>query len=411
MLGTVTIAAVSGVLGGGVVGSLAQVPEAVKSGEWEVGASVGAELRTFVQSPQYGGQFDTVQPSLTIEPDIRWQTDSGNHQVVFTGFARLDGQDEERTHFDVREGYYRFIGDGYEVLLGAAKVFWGVTESRHLVDIINQTDAVEEIDEEDKLGQPMAKLSVFTDLGQLDLFLLPYFRERTFPGRDGRLRFDPAINTDEALYEDCNEEWAPSFAARYSHYIGSWDFSLNAFHGTSREPRILPRVVDTTTSLVPFYDRITQVGTTVQYTNDAWLWKFEGLVREGQGDTFAAAVAGVEYTFFGVNERGADLGVLVEYLYDGRDQESFEAPPTPLEDDVFLGARYTLNDTQDTAVLAGFITDVDDAAISGLLEAERRIGQNWTGELEARFFVNTEENLLAAFKRDSYVTMRLTRYF
>ena len=44
------------------------------------------------------------------------------------------------------------------LLVGAAKVFWGTAESRHLVDIINQTDAVEDIDEEDKLGQPMVKV-------------------------------------------------------------------------------------------------------------------------------------------------------------------------------------------------------------------------------------------------------------
>ncbi|MEM9421522.1 MAG: hypothetical protein AAF986_03295 [Pseudomonadota bacterium] len=405
MLGTIVIVA------GGVASSLADVPQAIQSGTWDVGASVGVDVRTFVESPQYGGQFETFQPSVTIEPDIRWETVSGDHQFVFTGFARIDSQDDERTHVDVREGYYRFISDGYEVLVGAAKVFWGVTESRHLVDIINQTDAVESIDEEDKLGQPMAKLSVFTDLGQLDLFVLPYFRERTFPGRDGRLRFDPPVKADEAIYEDSNEEWAPSFAARYSHYIGSWDFSLNAFHGTSREPRVVPRVVDNTTSLVPFYDRITQVGATAQYTNDAWLWKFEGIVREGQGDTFGAAVAGVEYTFFGVNDKGADLGVLVEYLYDGRDQETLAAPPTPQEDDIFVGTRYTLNDTQDTAILAGLVTDLDDAAIAGLVEAERRIGENWTTELEARFFVNTDENLLSAFRKDSHLTFRLKRYF
>ena len=83
----------------------------------------------------------------------------------------------------------------------------------------------------------------------------------------------------------------------------------------------------------PTYDEITQGGVTAQYTQDAWLWKFEGIVRSGHGDTFAAAVGGFEYTFFGITDAGADLGVLVEYLYDGRDE--VEAPPTTQENDVF----------------------------------------------------------------------------
>ncbi|MEM6650051.1 MAG: hypothetical protein AAF603_07360, partial [Pseudomonadota bacterium] len=354
------------------------IPTTGNAGEWEFGASIGAELRTFVEEPRLPEQFDTFQPSLVLEPDIRWESENRQHQVVILPFARIDGQDDERTHVDLREGYYRYSGDGYEILAGAAKVYWGVTESRQLVDIINQTDAVEDIDEEDKLGQPMVKASFFQDWGQLDFFYLPYFRERTFPGIEGRPRFSFPIDIDNALYEDDDGEWAPSFAARYSHFIGAWDISLNAFHGTSREPNfVFQSQGENAPIAVPLYNEITQVGATAQYTNDAWLWKFEGIVREGQGDTFGAVVAGLEYTFFGVTDSGADLGVLVEYLYDGR--EEFFAPPTPLENDIFLGGRYTLNDIQDTAILAGAITDTEDGSISGLIEAQRRFGQNWTG--------------------------------
>jgi len=54
--------------------------------------------------------------------------------------------------------------------------FWGVTEFQHLVDIINQTDLVENIDTEDKLGQPMINLALINDWGTVDLFIMPYFR-------------------------------------------------------------------------------------------------------------------------------------------------------------------------------------------------------------------------------------------
>ncbi len=73
-----------------------------------------------------------------------------------------------------------------ETRVGVRRVFWGVTEFQHLVDIINQSDSVEDIDNEDKLGQPMINLSLVKDWGIVDFFVLPYFRERTFAGAEGR---------------------------------------------------------------------------------------------------------------------------------------------------------------------------------------------------------------------------------
>ena len=48
--------------------------------------------------------------------------------------------------------------------------FWGVTETAHRVDILNQTDQVESFDGEDKLGQPMVNFSWSKDWGTLDLY-------------------------------------------------------------------------------------------------------------------------------------------------------------------------------------------------------------------------------------------------
>jgi hypothetical protein len=96
----------------------------------------------------------------------------------------------------------------------------------HLVDIINQTDWVEHIDGEDKLGQPMIQFSMTKDWGTLDSFVLPYFRERTFPGRHGRLRPSMVIDTDHPLYESSSKEhdWDP--VIRYSRAFGNCDFGI-----------------------------------------------------------------------------------------------------------------------------------------------------------------------------------------
>ena len=49
----------------------------------------------------------------------------------------------------LREAHWLHDKGAWDLLIGVGKVFWGVTESRHLVDIVNQTDLVENPDQEE----------------------------------------------------------------------------------------------------------------------------------------------------------------------------------------------------------------------------------------------------------------------
>jgi len=161
--------------------------------------------------------------------------------------------------------------------------------------------------------------------------------------------------------------------------------------------------------LVPLYHQVTQVGLDVQYTRDAWLWKAEAIVRDGFRDTFIASVAGVEYTLYGIGESNRDLGLLVEYLYDGRGPLE---PITTLDNDVFVGSRFTFNDAQDTNVLAGVVLDVTEHEWFLNVEAERRLGEDYFLEGRVRIFNGNEQlNQLFSFDRDDYLQLSLRRYF
>lgn len=264
--------------------------------------------------------------------------------------------------------------------------------------MINQTDAVEDLDEEDKLGQPMVQLAFQRDWGRLEIFSLVGFRERTFPGNKGRLR-PPLPVAERARYtSDPGVDWA----VRWSHVFGDWDLAAHLFHGIGREPRLLPAADGR--SLIPLYEATNQVGLEVQHTLGAWLWKLEALAREGQGAAFGAVAAGVEHTFYQVGGSAADIGVLVEELWDGRDPT---APATIFDRDTFLGVRLALNDVQDTQLLTGAMVDHDDGSVFALVEAARRIGSRFTLEIEARLFENIgPAGDLVAFSRDGFVTLR-----
>ena len=390
--------------------ALAPAPGAVElSGRFEL------EPRGFTQSPAHPRQ-NRNGISLAVQPELYHSFDDDRQSLLFSPFLRLDTADDRRTHFDVRELLYQRVFDDAELRIGIGRVFWGVTESYHLVDIINQTDLVENIDREDKLGQPLVNLTFIRDWGALDLYILPGFRERTYPGREGRLRSEPFVDTDRATYESGAGRQRIDYAVRWSHAIGDFDMGVAHFHGTSREPRLLPEcatpgcnpVTGEGFVLAPRYEVVHRTSLDLQATRDATLWKLEALHESGQGDSYVAWVAGFEYTWFGINESDMDLGLLVEHLFDGRGGNA----PHPLENDVFAGVRLAFNDEASTELLAGVIADGEGDATNLNLEASRRIGERWKVELEARAWTAVDrDDAMYPLNRDDYVQLTLSRFF
>ena len=161
----------------------------------ELRGNVAVEYRQFFEDAGYEEQFNN-DVSVSVQPEYFHQWDDGKQLFTFTPFARFDQRDEQRTHLDIRELSWLSVNDLGELRIGVRKVFWGVTESQHLVDIINQTDFVENLDGEDKLGQPMINAALIRDWGTIDLFVLPGFRERTFAGEHGRPRTQYVVDKD-----------------------------------------------------------------------------------------------------------------------------------------------------------------------------------------------------------------------
>lgn len=349
--------------------------------------------------------------SAVWEPELFWSNEDGRHTLTFAPFGRYDSGDSERSHVDIRELYWQTYGDRWELSAGLLRTFWGVTESQHLVDVVNQTDFVENFDGEDKLGQPAVLVTWLADWGTTDVYLLPRFRERTFPGADGRLRFPFVVETDAAEVER-----TLGVAARWAHILGPVDVGLSYFYGTSREPRFtIDGAPDMPGALVPLYERVHQGGIDAQLTHESWLWKLEAISRWGQGDAFAAATAGFEYTLANVQGRGLDIGLIAEYSHDTRTPSADPTEPIAfalLDNDLFAGARVALNDVQSTEVLAGAIVDLELGSVAWLIEASRRVRQSFTADFEVRAFSNTDpEDALFSFRRDSYAQLGFSVYY
>lgn len=367
---------------------------------------VAAEYSYFYDEASFQGQ-ESHFPSIAITPEYSLDWNKGSESLNFTGFFRLD-RDDERTHADIRELYYQKTKGNWELSVGLKKVYWGVAESNHLVDIINQTDQVESFDGEEKLGQPMVQFVWTSDkFGNFEFFYMPYHRKRTLPGEKGRLRFPTVIDSDDIGYESGAEEWRQDFAFRWSHYFGIFDVGVSHFYGNGREPLF---VFDQLGNVNAFYPVINQTGIDLQATHNAFLWKFESIYRHAENQDFLALVAGLEYTFSNIDGNGLDIGLLGEYLYDERDELAL----TNLQNDVFFGSRIAFNDPQDTSILIGGIADLEKSSKIFSVEASRRFGSTWTAALETRIFTAIDPNnelLLTNFQNDSFLKLSISKYF
>ncbi len=373
----------------------------------EFSGFVAAEGRYFFHDPLFPEQ-ERNDASLAFQPEYYHEWENGS-SFTATLFARVDSTDSERSHFDVREFIYLWLGDSWELRVGIDKVFWGVTEFVHLVDIINQTDLVEDIDGEDKLGQPMVNLSLIRDWGTVDLFVLPYFREQTFPGPEGRLRTEPPVDTDNPEYESSAEENHLDFAIRYSHSLGNWDFGIYNFNGTGREPTLLPDLnASGEPVLTPFYEQINQTALDLQVVTGNWLLKLEAFYRTGQGNDFFSSISGFEYTFVNLAQTGLDLGLIGEWAYDERGEEA----TTSFQNDAIIGLRLAVNDAASTALLVGFSQDIESSGHFLNVEASRRFGDNWLLSLVSRFFFDIpEDDPFFNMRDDDYIQLVLAYYF
>lgn len=359
--------------------------------------------------------------SLSALAEVYWESEDRNHSITFSPFGRFALEAEARTHGDVRELYWNGVFNDLEVRAGISKVFWGKTEILHLVDVINQDDNLENLDGEDKLGQPMLRMSYRVPIGEVVGFVLPYFRERAFLDPSDRLSAPLKVDVDHPLYQSDDEENHVDWALRWQGYFGNMDFGLAHFSGTARDPQFVPNDFMQPTRLLPVYPLLDQTSLDAQLTLGSWLLKLEALYRDtavltptATGPAFvdehySAATGGFEYTLYGVFESAADLGLLAEYLWDERQEEA----DTPFQNDLFLGGRLALNDMAGTAILGGAVVDLDNDSLFLNFEATARLNGSTAIGLQARLFSNVDpaDTTFYSIRNDDYIELEITRYF
>lgn len=368
---------------------------------------VGTEVRIFPETANDPRQADaTLSFSLLGRADYEWN--GGRTRLAISPFVRHDSADDRRSHADIREFELRHRDGNLDWRAGIGKVFWGTTEFVHLVDIVNQTDAVESIDGEDKLGQPMLGLAYTTPYGVFQGFLLPYFRERTLPGVRGRLRGPLPYAQGNAIYESSRGNRHLDAAVRWQYSNGSIDVGVSHFAGTAREPRFQLLNNAPAPMLQPIYDQIRQTSVDFNRVSGSWIWKLEALHQQNRIKNYDAAIGGFEYTFVSDELEAPEIGMLMEYAWDSRRDKA----ATAFQDDLFVGLRVSLNDVDDSQLLAGIGHDLQFGGNFISVDASRRIGGDARLALKLRLLnSNAAADPLAALSQDDHLIVEYTHYF
>ncbi len=396
----------------------------------DIRGNVAAELTYFSSASDLPGSW---QAGTSFSADIElYQQIADNVSLTIRPFLRADQRDDARTHNDLREFILTTNGDSWEFSGGLGQVFWGVTESRNPVDIINQIDNLESVDGSDKLGQLMLNFKWFTDYGDFEWYALPHFRERAFASADGR-PFPGFTIGGPAQFESARGARHIDTAFRWSRSFDSWDLGLHYFNGTARDPLLVPGAGE---QLSARYPQLTQFGIDALGIFGDLTAKLEAVQKNGDEFTdHAEAVLGMEYTFVGFlsslqeneiipaawcdgesanpfktllcNDR-MDVGLVVEYLWDEGGKQSTQL----FQNDFLTGLRFAFNDERSSDALLGIVRDLDHGSTTLSLEASTRLFDSFRLSTEWRLFSDTgDDPFLNTLANEDFMRIDLAYFF
>ena len=240
----------------------------------------------------------TASEGRSVEVKIDAFHDFEESRIVGEFIVRGDEKDSGRRITEARQAYFRTPFAGFDVFLGNRQEFWGKAESKNVVDLINQSDAAANDGKSDKLGALSISAERYVDIGDLQLWYISGFREKTFNDRDAHPSSGLTVNSAQYARKDGKD--ADDFAVRLSSFVGDWDLAGSVFYGTARDPILTPAVGRK--ALNPYYALQKSIGLEAQYTGDVTLLKWESLHGTQSSligtHNFSAAVAGIEYTYY-----------------------------------------------------------------------------------------------------------------
>jgi len=371
-----------------------------------VRGSLGAETQIYPDAPLYPDQNrDHFQVSTYAT--LNASADLGNARFDMELFGRIAPDATKEASGDVRQAFVRVPFGNAEVKAGILTEKWGVLEAWNPVDIINQSDLIEDFQGKVKLGQPGVLMTLPLGDATVSFFGTNVARSRRFGQDEDRFQVLPARVVDEHFEGGRS---SPTGAIRVELPIGPVNVAVSQFIGTAREP-VLTAVVGPT-GLEGFrasYERISQTSFEAALVLGDSVIKTEVIhQRTNEGASWGGGV-GIETSFSKIANGPGDLTLYAEAYGDSR---ADDAAVTPFQRDVFLGARYTFNDTDDTLLELRNTHDLEWGSDLIELRASRRVLQDAVFTFSLLKVANEDRDpALSSLSRDTQIKLQLAQFF
>ena len=366
--------------------------------------------------------------SLTAKQTLEFRYTKNDLSIFVKLYAQeayadfLETEDKtSRTFARLDELYLRYELENATMQIGKSIKFWGALELENIVDVFNPNELRDDLFKTNALGVWNTSYSYYTDRGELSViikleepkqkmadFAYVYYLFAQNASYDDALQTSKNINTPSLylLYSGSTDtEYGIDFAFIYEHGYDSQRYFFKQ-RGASTSYRQYAYEVDkfmTYNTLV--------VGST--------LLKLEALYAMVDDSElisdYSHIALGVEHALDDL-QNGATLSLISEYYKyttyeDGKytDLQLFEN----MQNDIFLGVRYALNNSDDTEIVGGVIHDLEYDEQTYYFELESRVGGFLKIAVDYYYIVPSKKELTAnaLLGRHQRVGVNIAYYF
>ncbi len=393
--------------------------------EFDVKGFVALDSQVYLTHPaQKHGQ------NFTLQQQLEMTYSEGDFEVVSLLNAQLDSYDffgneeNKRTFIRLDELYGKYNLENDMVTLGRNVRFWGALEVRNIVDGFNPEDLRNDPFETDKMGVMNAQYSHYTESGEFSVIVKFEERDQKMADFPYVYYFFPLFVHYEDTLQSESSRYRPTL---YVSYSGSTDteyavdYALILQHGydSQRYYRADDPLVGTPVNFQQHAYLVNKVSTYNTMVVADTLLKVEALYADVIDDPnisdYLHLGLGVEHTLTQLVGE-ADLGLIAEYYY----YDTFEsAKYTDLElfeifqNDLFIGGRYSFNDSDSSSIIGGAVLDLDYNEQSYYVEYETRMADVLKVHFDYRY-IEPSKDALTAFHllgRHQRVGLNLVYYF
>ncbi len=370
----------------------------VGAAELESRGYLGSETRVFLPDDDDRTKEAGVSAAARLQVDASGDSPFAARLRVFT---RHDSLDRDRSVLFAEEAWAEWRGGLLRLRVGVDMITWTALEAFHPADVLNSRNFDSNVENFEKIGEPMAALRLRLGQGDVAVYALPVFGGARLPSPNSRLSLGPpGVPLGAALYSDrqgniTEDRFGVQWAARATQTIGDADVGVHVLQHTDRlRPLVLMNPA--TGDVQPLYQYATEIGWTYSHILGAVIGKFEGVHRRYTAiddmTTYGplpnrnatTLAAGIEYGM--AHESGSESTFLMEGQIVLGPDKAMRRLLEFFQRDVLVGYRLAFNDAASRTAMVGVMVDLErpqEFLISTTYG--QRVGETWSVDAGLRF--------------------------